>query len=417
MSKLIYVYSDWDKSTPPQLMGELHANVIRGKEIFSFHYNKLWLAQHTNFILDPALQMFEGPQYPAATHTNFGIFLDSTPDRFGRLLMARRAKFENKHEKLFESDYLLGVFDASRMGALRFKLAQDGPFLDDNKNYAIPPFTSLRELEAASLALEQNDAANTEEYKKWLQLLVVHGSSLGGARPKASVIDHKQHLWIAKFPSSHDEIDIGGWELLAHNLAEKSGITISSAKIQCFNSTHHTFLTKRFDRNDYGQRIHFASAMTLLQHTDGDNFKTNTSYLEIVEFLTANGANSNSDLLQLWRRIVFYICISNVDDHLRNHGFILEPNIGWRLSPAYDINPVRNGNGLTLNINEDDNSQDLSLAIESAHHFRISQEQAKTIIEEIVNVVKKWPAEASKLSISRQEQEHMSRAFRIADSY
>lgn len=422
MQRTIYVYADWDLLAEPTHVGTLKTNLSRGKEIFTFDYERDWLKHHAYCSLDPLLQLFAGPQYPPIGQNNFGVFLDSAPDRWGRLLMNRKeallAKLEHrKSNLLFESDYLLGVYDGARIGALRFKLNPNGPFLDDNVLFASPPWAALRDLEYASLELEKDNVTDNPNYDKWLQMLVAPGSSLGGARPKASVLDKKDQLWIAKFPSSYDTNNIGAWEWVVHILAKNAGINIPQVLIQRFNSRHHSFLSKRFDRNEVGKRIHFASAMTLLQQTDGADANSGVSYLELAEFIIAQGAKPNQDLEELWRRIVFYICVSNVDDHLRNHGFILDPNHGWLLSPAYDINPVATSNGLKLNINENDNSQDLELALQVAPYFRLTNGQAKLIIQKIIQVVKRWPEIATSVGITTHEQEYMARAFRVADSY
>jgi len=416
----IEVCANWVGLPHPILVGVLHAAPLRGKEIFSFEYAHDWLKHNQAHVLDPALQLFQGIQYVPYEQDNFGIFLDSSPDRWGRFLMKRReaqlAREEKREErKLLESDYLLGVYDEHRIGGLRFRTDHNGPFLDNNKESAAPPWTSLRELEEACLELEKIDAENNPNYSKWLKMLIAPGGSLGGARPKASVIDGHRHLWIAKFPSGNDEWDIGAWEMVVYNLAKHAKITISDAKIGKFNSNHHTFLSKRFDRTTTGERIHFASAMTLLQRSDGDDASKGVSYLELAEFITRQGAAPERDLEQLWRRIVFYICVSNVDDHLRNHGFILHPN-GWVLSPAFDINPVASGDGLKLNISESDNAQDLELAREVSEFFRIKSDSATTIIEDIIKVVKDWRGEATFLGITKQEQNSMAPAFRIADN-
>jgi len=419
-SRDIEVYADWLGLNKPTRVGFLHATPVRGKEIFSFEYDHEWLNSRYTQAIDPALQLFEGQWHAPIHQDNFGIFLDSSPDRWGRFLMKRReaqlAREENRHEqKLMESDYLLGVYDKHRMGALRFRTHPDGPFVDNNKALASPPWTSLRELEHASLEVEKDNAEKNPGYSKWLKMLIAPGGSLGGARPKAGVIDEHNHLWIAKFPSNHDEYNIGAWEMVAYKLAKRAGIFMSEAKIEKFNSHYHTFLSKRFDRTSEGKRIHFASALTLLQRTDGDDASKGASYLELAEFITRQGAQPDQDLEQLWRRIVFYICISNVDDHLRNHGFILQPN-GWILSPAFDINPIANGDGLKLNISESDNSQDLKLAKETADYFRIKNTKANTIIQEVIHAVKDWKREAASIGISSNEQEKMASAFRMVDS-
>ncbi len=413
----IEVYADWVGLSHPTLIGILHATPARGKEIFSFEYDQNWLRNTQAQALDPQLQLVPGQQYSSQEQENFGIFLDSSPDRWGRFLMKRREAQLARHEKriehnLLESDYLLGVYDKHRMGALRFRTESQGPFLDNNKTYASPPWTSLRELEKASLELEKEGAERNPNYKKWLQMLIAPGGSLGGARPKASVIDEQNHLWIAKFPSNNDEYDIGAWEMVVYKLAKRANITMSEAKVQKFNSHYHTFLSKRFDRNNLDKRLHFASAMTLLQRTDGDDAAKGTSYLELAEFIIQQGAQPDRDLEQLWRRIVFYICISNIDDHLRNHGFILQPK-GWVLSPAFDINPVAEGDGLKLNISDSDNSQDLILAKSVAEYFRVKSLKAASIIDEVIHAVKNWRTEAKILGIPESEQNRMARAFRI----
>lgn len=423
MSKIkqrkIEVYAHWVGLSQPSLIGILLATPLRGKEIFSFEYNHDWLKNNSTHALDPSLQLFQGTQYPPLDQENFGIFLDSSPDRWGRLLMDRReaqsARDEiRKERRLLESDYLLGVYDAHRIGGLRFRLDPNGPFLDNNEKNASPPWTYLRELEHASLELEKDNAEKNPNYSKWLQMLIAPGSSLGGSRPKASVTDERSHLWIAKFPSGHDENDIGAWEMVAYKLAKLAGVNMAEAKLEKFRSNYHTFLSKRFDRTNTGERIHFASATTLLQRSDGDDASKGASYLELARFIQQRGAQSDQDLEQLWRRIVFFICISNVDDHLRNHGFILQPN-GWILSPAFDINPVASGNGLKLNISETDNSQDLMLAKEVAEYFRIKPNAANKIIDHITDVVKNWRKIASTLGISMQEQNRMARAFRLSE--
>jgi serine/threonine-protein kinase HipA len=412
----IYVYADWKGIDTPFLIGNLHSERLRGKEIFSFEYTEEWLKSEHAFLLDPDLQLYSGLHYLNDDEkANFGIFLDSSPDRWGRILMRRReaalARIEKRQEqKLFETDYLLGVFDGHRMGALRFKLDENGPFLNDNKELASPPWTSLRELEQISLKLEEDNIANDPEYFNWLSMLIAPGSSLGGARPKASIIHKDGSLWIAKFPSRNDNGDVGAWEMVVYELAIKSGINMAKSMVQKFSSKNHTFLTKRFDRTEKDERIHFASAMTMLGYTDGQDHSDGASYLEIAEFIGNYGANINEDLEELWRRIVFNICVSNTDDHLRNHGFILTKK-GWVLSPAYDINPNETGTGLKLNISENDNSLDLDLAMEVHEYCRLTKEKAEEIINKVKKEVQGWRKTASKYRISKTEQELKSMAF------
>ncbi len=411
----IYVYAHWAGMKEPVLMGELKAEFARGKEIFSFSYAEDWLKSSFSQILDPELLFYSGSQYAGDEKSNFGVFLDSSPDRWGRILMKRReaatARYEGRTERTFrESDYLLGVFDGHRMGALRFKEDPDGPFLNNNETLVSPPWTSIRELEQISLRLEDEDITDDPEYLKWLTMLVNPGSSLGGARPKASVLDDKKNLWIAKFPSKTDIKDIGGWEMVANELARNAGLNVAISQIQKFSSRFYTFLTKRFDRTDAGERIHYASAMTMLGYRDGDSFHEGVSYLEIVDFLTNNGANIDNDLKELWSRIVFNIFISNTDDHLRNHGFILTDK-GWILSPAYDINPNEDGTGLSLNIDLDDNSLSLDLPIKVVEYFRLDKDDGLIIIDHIRKVVSDWRRIANKYQLPKSEQEIMAKVF------
>ena len=397
-------------------MGTLYASSSRGKEIFSFEYDPSWLKSPHAQVLDPNLMLFAGPQYTRDGHDNFGLFLDSSPDRWGRVLMQRREAQQARTEErdvcsLLESDYLLGVYDGHRMGALRFRLSEDTPFLDDQEDMAAPPWTKLRDLEYASLQLEKDHAEDEKDYMEWLKMLVAPGGSLGGARPKASVLDENGHPWIAKFPSRRDEVNIGKWEYLVYQLAQKSGVTIAHSDLRHFSGDHDTFLTKRFDRTEQGERLHFASAMTLLGKKDGDGGDTGVSYLDLADFLVRNGAQVKDDLEQLWRRIMFYICVSNTDDHLRNHGFMLTDR-GWKLSPAYDINPVPTAGGLALNISKDDNSQDTDLVLSIAPYFRVGDDRANEIIQEVVSAVRSWPEIAKRLHIPSFEIDLMKGAFR-----
>lgn len=414
----IFVFAHWERMKDPMFMGTLHSELLRGSEIFSFDYDDIWLRSKHAHVLDPDLQLYSGVQYLNDDRTNFGIFLDSSPDRWGQVLLKRKeaalARIEQRPERhLFQTDYLLGVYDGHRMGALRFKSDMDGPFLNNDKKMATPPWSSIRELEEISLRLEDDNAMDDPEYMHWINTLIAPGSSLGGARPKASVVDNEQHLWIAKFPSQGDYDDKGGWEIVTHELALTAGVNMSTCQARKFSNHNHTFLTKRFDRKPTGERMHFASAMTLLGLIDGQDHNDGVSYLDLVEFLMRHGANVDSDLEELWRRIVFYICISNTDDHLRNHGFILT-NAGWILSPAYDINPDESGTGLSLNISDSDNALDLDLALSVCAFFRLDIDRAKEIISEVTSAVKDWRTVAKKYGISKTQQELKSRAFASA---
>lgn len=408
----IYVYADWQDLESPILMGVLSAHQAKGRKAFSFSYDKLWLKSGHHHQLDPNLQLFAGPQF-ANDKENFGLFLDSMPDTWGRTLMKRReaqlAKIKGEKAKtLYDIDFLLGVYDETRMGALRFKLDSNGDFLDNDTEKATPPWSTVRELQQAVVHYE-NDTDN-EAINKWLQLLIAPGSSLGGARPKANILDEHKHPWIAKFPSKNDTIDKASWEYLAYQLAIKAGINMSECKIEKINGPYHTFFTKRFDREG-SNRIHFASAMTMTGNNEETIKNQPASYLDIVEFIQSNGANINENLTQLWRRIIFNIAISNTDDHLRNHGFILTKE-GWILSPAYDLNPSIDKDGLALNIDMDNNALDFELAKSVGEYFRLTTNEMDQIIDEVITVVNNWQELAKQIGISRAEQELMASAFR-----
>lgn len=408
--KEIFVYADFEQFDN-ELVGKINVSNVRGREFYSFEYSEEWL-KHQNFVIDPDLQLYKGRQYINDDKKIFGAFADSCPDRWGRKLMDRREELrarenDERPRKLLESDYLLGVYDESRMGGLRFKTNEDGTFLSDDVEFSIPPWTSLRELEQASIAFENEDNGLDD---KWLKQLLAPGSSLGGARPKASVKAPDETLWIAKFPSKHDDIDSGAWEMVVHDLAIMCGLNVPEAKAEKFSKLGTTFLVKRFDR-DGEKRIHFSSAMTMLGKSDGANAADGSSYLEIVSFLKANGAHPKDDIKELWKRIVFSIAVSNTDDHFRNHGFILE-NDGWSLSPMYDVNPDLYGRYLSLNINDTESMLDFDVAIDAAPYYGIEKKDAEKMVDEIKNIVtNNWKNLASKYGVGRGEIERMKVAF------
>lgn len=409
----IYVYAHWLGMQEPKLIGILSAQQAKGKKAFSFEYDTAWLKTGQKFLLDPDISLFSGSQYPNQKD-NFGIFLDSMPDTWGRTLMKRRAAQwarENniKTPTLYDIDFLLGVYDASRMGALRFKTDPNGDFLDNNKTTPTPPWSSIRELQVAAENIE--DDKDNDEVKKWLSILIAPGSSLGGARPKANILDTDKSLWIAKFPSKSDTIDKAAWEYLAYELAIQAGINMAPCRMEKIMGRYHTFFTKRFDREN-GERIHFASAMTMTGNNEEIIKDNHPSYLEIAEFISNYGVNVEENLHQLWRRIVFNISISNTDDHLRNHGFILTDE-GWILSPAYDLNPSIDKDGLSLNIDMDNNELDFELAKSVGAYFRLNETQMNTIIDEVTSVVRNWEEVANRIGIPRSEQQLMEKAFRF----
>ena len=412
-SKNIFVYAAWEELRVPTLLGCLNSQLVRGKEIFAFEFDSEWLESKSLQMLDPDLQFYAGRQYRHSGNNVFGFFLDSSPDRWGRQLMRRRETINARHEnrpvrQLTESDYLLGVHDFTRMGALRFKVDQSSDFLSYDFALPAPPWTSLRELEIACRHYEEESPLDSE-HEKWLNMLLAPGSSLGGARPKANVLDNDGNLWIAKFPSNADNNNAGAWEMVVHELARNSGLEVPECRIEKFSKHGSTFLAKRFDRRG-DKRIHFASAMTLLGRSDGDNYESGSSYLELAQFIVQHGAKPNEDLAELWQRIVFSIAVSNTDDHLRNHGFLLTSQ-GWKLSPAYDLNPNPRGSGLSLNVSMDDNSLDFELALSVATQFRLNPEQAKEYLANIKNVVSNWREIAFRFKISAVEIENMTLAF------
>ncbi len=412
----IIVFADWINLPKCSKIGILRSEKSKGEEVFSFEYSEAWLKSDFVQEIDPDLKLYSGPQYLNDNKPNFGLFLDSSPDRWGRMLMERREAIlsritDQPKKRLSESDYLLGVNDETRMGALRFKLEENGDFLANQSHIKTPPFTSIRELEHASLKIEDDDFFKDEEHQKWLMLLITPGSSLGGARPKANVIDSIGDLWIAKFPSRNDYKDNGAWQFIVNQMAYELGIKVAIGDARIYSQKRHTYLTKRFDRTHKKKRVHFASAMSLLGYKDGYSHKEGGSYLELVELIEQYGSNANDDIRELWRRIVFSIAVSNTDDHLRNHGFLLQKN-GWRLSPAYDINPIENGTGLSLNISEDDNSLDFDLCMEVIDYFRWKEKEAKEFIGKTKRTVSHWKERARGMSISHAEQASMETAFK-----
>lgn len=409
--KTIFVYDDFS-TEQPVLMGSLYVNVIKGGESYSFEYDKDWLRKTClTLTLDPELMPYSGRQYPTGKNI-FGLFADASPDRWGRVLMNKRERIlaekeGRKPSKLYDSDYLLGVYDETRIGGIRFKANQEGPFLSDDKETAAPPWATLRTLEEASRNFENDETGLTE---KWLNQLIKPGSSLGGARPKATVVDTKDQLWIAKFPSKNDENDTGAWEMVAHDLAALCGLNVPEAKLEKFSPLGSTFLIKRFDRMG-SKRVHFASAMTLLGKTDGASAADGSSYLDIAAFIKSYGAQPKKDLGELWKRIVFNMAVTNTDDHLRNHAFILTDK-GWILSPLYDVNPVPYGDELSLNVDEEDNSISIDLAVQTAVRFGISESDAEAQAEEILKIVREdWEKTAAGYGLSRRQIEEMRPAF------
>lgn len=409
----VEIVADLERLGGLRRVGWLHRQTGGGGDVLSFEYDENWLRLPEVFQFDPDLQLVEGRIYVPGDRENFGIFLDSSPDRWGRLLMQRRAaqraaKDGKPPPTLTAWDYLLGVHDATRMGALRFRRDENAPFLDDAQDRAAPPIARVQELQAVSLKLEGAHAEEHPDYEKWLAQLVVPGSSLGGARPKAGVIDEEGHLCIAKFPSRKDTHDVGAWEFVVHRLAAAAGIEVSPAKLRRFGDEGHTYISRRFDRTETGGRKAFVSAMTLLQRKDAE---PGASYLELVELLQTRGASTKADCEQLFRRVAFNICVSNSDDHLRNHGFFIEAK-GLVLSPAYDMNPNIERRELSIAIDEVNANCDVDVALRAASGYGLGAARAAAIVAEVHAAVARWHDEASSAGISRAEQNRMQAAFR-----
>jgi serine/threonine-protein kinase HipA len=413
----IWIYAHWQGMIRPECIGILSAQQSKGSKVFSFAYDRDWLSTKNRFVLDPDIDWVTGPQY-LSNKNNFGVFMDSMPDTWGRRLMQRKAaqKALEMHQpvsSLYELDYLLGVHDVTRMGALRFKLDPEGPFLDDNRDTPAPPIAHIRALQESVREYEMDEDGKHAD--KWMHVLIAPGSSLGGARPKANIVDTSGNLCIAKFPSKNDTTDKAAWEYLAYQLGQKAGLVLPSCDLIKVRGPYHTFLSRRFDRAAE-ERIHFASAMTMTGNNEDLIRDLTPSYLDMAEFLQYSGGKYiEEDLHQLWRRIVFNMTISNTDDHLRNHGFLLNRD-GWRLSPAYDLNPSTDKAGLAINVDSHNNALDLDLARSVGLYFQLQDTQMENIIAEVISAVKEWRIVAKEIGISRAEQEVMSPAFQLAKS-
>ena len=382
-----------------------------------FHYDPGWLQTPWAFALDPQLTLGEQPYFPNPELGNFGIFLDSSPDRWGQTLMKRREALQARDDKrpartLYAWDYLIGVQDATRQGALRFRLEGTQEFLGAEK-MAAPPVTSLRELESVANELTNKRIDDLNALQRWLAVLVAPGASLGGARPKANFRETDGSLWIGEFPARDDDRDVGAWEYVAHTLARKCGIAVPDAHMVKLSNAHHTFCVQRFDRTGT-QRRFYASAMTLLRkaHSEG------SSYLELAQFLRASGdaAGVGTDLKQLFRRVLFNVAIGNRDDHLRNHGFILSQT-GWRLAPAFDMNPNVDKADHVLNLDDVDNRPNLQTVLDTAVFYGLNEREANAVATDVVNAVRAWRTVAATADISRADIELTAAAFAAIESF
>jgi serine/threonine-protein kinase HipA len=410
MEREVLVYVDLGGRL--HLVGRLWARTRGNKESASFEYDKLWLENPVRFSLEPALQLGPGPYHTADDVPMFGAIGDSAPDRWGRALMRRMERRRADREKraphtLSALDYLLLVDDETRAGALRFKAQENGTFLCEYAGDGVPPLVALPKLLAAS-----ERVIDKKETDEDLRLLLAPGSSLGGARPKASVRGKNGLLAIAKFPRKDDDISTVLWEAAALDLATKAGIDVADRRVEKVGRKP-VLIVQRFDRIG-AQRIPFLSAMSMLAAKDNET----RSYMEIADSLRRYGAAPKQDLEALWRRIVFNILISNTDDHLRNHGFLYAGANGWRLSPAYDLNPVPTDvkpRVLTTAINEADGTASLELVLSVAGYFDVGTKSARKIAKEVGQAVTRWRRSAAKMGIKDAEINRMVSAFEHDD--
>lgn len=390
-----------DLVSEPAKIGDL----VHNKGLVRFRYDESWLKNPLAFEIDPQLTLDRQDFFPNQNTGSFGVFLDSSPDRWGQELMKRREALDakdggRKPAVLYAWDFLLGVQDATRMGALRFKLNGDDHYLARHALPA-PPIANLAELAEIAGKLSGTEKSDKlDDLRRWLSVLVAPGASLGGARPKANITNTDQSYWIAKFPARNDTSDIGLFEFLVYKLARAAQIDIAESKIMRVGGEFHVFLTKRFDRLADGKRRYFASAMTCLKKEESEG----SSYLDLAEFIQKKGdpAFIQHDLHQLFRRVVFNILVGNRDDHLRNHGFILTLK-GWRLSPAYDLNPNPYKEDHVLNIDTDDNRPDVAAALACHDFYQLSQAGADQIVQELRSVVATWEHVAASIGLSESE--------------
>ena len=412
--KKLYVYADFDWLKEVELIGELGYESLRGADSYSFTFNNEWLRQHSDLFLSDDLNNYPGQQYTQPDKDIFGCFSDALPDRWGRTLLLRREQIAAAEEKrpirrLSSFDFLTGIDDFSRMGGFRFKEDLDGEFINVSESLKIPPLTDIRELIAASAEIEKCEENNMLPDRKWITQLVQPGTSLGGARPKANVIDTDKTLYVAKFPSRKDDYDAGLWEHFSHLLATKAGINAATTKVLTTGEKYHTLFSKRFDRTQEGKRIHFASAMTLLGLEDGDNATTGHGYLDIVDFILQNCTDVERNLQELYRRVAFNICIGNSDDHFRNHSFLLTAK-GWILSPAYDMNPTLN-EYQSLLISADSNNANVNVLLGACEDYMLNRKNAEKIVSEVIDAVKNWRDLAIRLGLSKREMEMFAGVF------
>ncbi|MCE2659136.1 MAG: type II toxin-antitoxin system HipA family toxin [Rubrivivax sp.] len=402
-------------------LGRLHRS---GADAVRFEYSPQWLKNDAAFALDPELSLASGNFHPR--ESNFGIFMDSCPDRWGQTLMKRRELVEARQQQrarreLRAWDFFLGVQDITRMGALRFsalqsdkRLRQGAPpvFADGsclaNEALAAPALTHMGELQAVALELTRRKVDDLDLLQQWLKVLVAPGASLGGARPKANLQDGQGQLWMAKFPGADDQHDWALREMLVHQLAAAFGLRVAPARLERMGQGHHTFVTRRFDREG-GRRRFFTSAMAVLGRSDSED----ASYLDLAEFIASRQGvpgKLDEDLRELFRRVLFNVAVANRDDHLRNHGFIRDTR-GWRLAPAYDLNPSTTKDHHVLALDESSTEPDLGTVLATAEYYKVTAQQAEEDVARLRQVLSTWQSRARQLGLSAEDRAELEACF------
>lgn len=403
--KRITVYADFNFLASPQEIGTLGYEHVRGKDHFIFEYSREWLMQHGGLVMSGDLINAPALQHPRGENSVFGFVKDSFPDRWGRLLMDRRERLTAQSERrpvrmLTAYDYLTGIEDYTRMGGIRYKSEDSGNFINAGARYLVPPIESLHALCEACQEVELAEERNELPDRRWLDQLIDPGSSLGGARPKANIIDADGKLYVAKFPSRKDLENTELIEHFSHRIAAAAGISVAKTRTIMISRSRDLLLSERFDRTPDGRRIHFASAMSLLGLDDGAGSSTGNGYLDIVDFILQGCVDVGRNLRELYRRVAFNVLFGNTDDHFRNHGFLLTPK-GWTLSPAYDINPGVKSHQCLL-IDQYTEQSDINALLSASVNYMIEQKEAVEIIEEVRTTVKDWRKVASELQIPQK---------------
>ena len=400
--KRITVYADFDFLPTPQEIGILGYEYVRGKDHFVFEYSRDWLKQYGGILLSGDLMNVPSLQHPRGNDNVFGFVKDSFPDRWGRLLLDRRERLAAQAERrptrmLSNYDYLIGIEDFTRMGGIRYKEEGDNDYINASAKYLVPPIESLRALCDACQEIELAEERNELPEQRWLDQLIDPGSSLGGARPKANVVDSDGTLYVAKFPSKKDLENTELIEHFSHQLAAKAGINVAKTRTIRISKDRDLLLSERFDRSKEGRRIHFASALSLLGLDDGAGSSTGNGYLDIVDFILHGCTDVRQNLRELYRRAAFNVMFGNTDDHFRNHGFLLTPK-GWTLSPAYDINPETKSHQCLL-IDAYTEESDINALLSASESYLLERQEAAEIIEEVRDVIKNWRKTATALQI------------------